>query len=245
MGHIPLEDTCEGNFLHYQLRERVPRLEVTDTDFGISYGAYRSTDDEDTYFWRIGNFLCPFYTQVPFGPLAATRAVRAWVPLDDEHTMSVTMAAPPLAEIVPNPEQLKKPGAMCLVNQILPDTTGWYGRSRFAADMSNDHLLDRERAKRGESYAGLPGLIAEDQAVTESMGPICDRTQEHLGSSDLTIIRTRLRLIKAAQALRATGEMPPGVDHPEVYRQRAGGVMLPRSAHWFDATRSLRTALLT
>jgi phthalate 4,5-dioxygenase oxygenase subunit len=240
MGHITLDDTYEGNFLHYQLKERAPHLEVTDTEFGISYGAYRSTDDEDTYFWRIGNFLCPFYAQVPLGPLAIIRAVRAWVPIDDEHTMSVTMVAPPVAELVPNPEQLRKPGALCVITQMLPDTAGWYGRARFKANMANDHLLDRERIRRGESYTGLPGLVAEDHAVTESMGPICDRSHEHLGTSDVTIIRTRRCLIRAAQALRSTGEIPPGVDTPEVYRQRAGGVVLPRSANWFEATKGLR-----
>ncbi|PYR75700.1 MAG: (2Fe-2S)-binding protein [Acidobacteria bacterium] len=241
MGHITVDDTYDGNFIHYQIRERAPRYEVTDTEFGISYGAYRPTDNDDTYFWRIGNFLCPFYTQVPLGPLPLRRAVRAWVPMDDEHTMSFNMVAPSVAEIVPDPERLKKPGGIVGTTEMLPDTTDWYGRSRLKADIVNDHLLDRERAGRGESYTGLPGLVAEDHAVTESMGSICDRSQEHLGTSDVMIIRTRLRLIRAAQALRTTGEIPPGVDNPEVYRQRAGGVMLPRSANWFEATKSLRT----
>ena len=39
-------------------------------------------------------------------------------------------------------------------------------------------------------------------AVTETMGPIYDRTQERLGSTDAMIIRTRRRLISAATALR-------------------------------------------
>ena len=58
------------------------------------------------------------------------------------------------------------------------------------------------------------------------------------------VIRTRLRLIRAAQALRERGEIPPGVDHPEFYRQRSGGVILPRSADWFEATRDLRKAFV-
>ena len=32
------------------------------------------------------------------------------------------------------------------------------------------------------------------------------------------------------------GNIPPTVDHPELYRQRSGGVMLPRSADWVEAT---------
>jgi hypothetical protein len=34
------------------------------------------------------------------------------------------------------------------------------------------------------------------------------------------------------------------VDHPEFYRQRSRGVILPRSADWFEATRDLRKAFV-
>jgi hypothetical protein len=74
------------------------------------------------------------------------------------------------------------------------------------------------------------------------MGTIIDRTQEHLGSSDAMVIRTRRRALNAAKALRDTGAVPPGVDDPTVYRARSGGVILPRSASWLEATRDLRQA---
>jgi phthalate 4,5-dioxygenase oxygenase subunit len=72
------------------------------------------------------------------------------------------------------------------------------------------------------------------------MGTIYRRTAEHLGTSDVMIIRTRRRLINAAKALRESGTIPPGVDEPEVYRVRSGGIILPRSADWREATRHLR-----
>src|SRR2546428_14107550 len=72
------------------------------------------------------------------------------------------------------------------------------------------------------------------------MGPIVDRTREHLGASDAMIIRTRRRVINAAKALRDDGKLPPGVDDPAVYRYRSGGVILPRDAEWLDATKELR-----
>ena len=74
------------------------------------------------------------------------------------------------------------------------------------------------------------------------MGPIYDRTQEHLGSSDAMIIRTRRRLLQAAQALAQAGTVPPGVDQPELYRQRSGGIILPEGADWVNATEELRKA---
>jgi hypothetical protein len=47
--------------------------------------------------------------------------------------------------------------------------------------------------------------------VTESMGPIYDRTQEQLGSTDRAISRMRHILISAAKGL-AEGKTPPAVD---------------------------------
>jgi phthalate 4,5-dioxygenase len=74
------------------------------------------------------------------------------------------------------------------------------------------------------------------------MGPIYNRTQEHLGTSDAMVIRARRRVIGAARALRDAGTVPPGVDSPGVYRYRSGGVILPRDADWLDATKELRQA---
>jgi phthalate 4,5-dioxygenase oxygenase subunit len=58
------------------------------------------------------------------------------------------------------------------------------------------------------------------------------------------IIRTRRRAINAAKALRDGGVVPPGVDNPEIYRYRSGGVILPRNADWLEATKELRQAFV-
>jgi hypothetical protein len=58
------------------------------------------------------------------------------------------------------------------------------------------------------------------------------------------IIRTRRRLIEAARDLQMNGILPPGVDSPELYRQRSGEVMLPRNADWWEATGELRKAFI-
>jgi hypothetical protein len=76
------------------------------------------------------------------------------------------------------------------------------------------------------------------------MGPIYDRSNERLGSTDLLIIRTRQRILGALKALREHGTTPPGVDDPALYRVRAGGVLLPWSADWAKATEDLRRAFV-
>jgi hypothetical protein len=72
------------------------------------------------------------------------------------------------------------------------------------------------------------------------MGPIYDRSHEHLATGDAMIIRTRRRLLDAALALANGGVSAPCVDEPQAWLQRSGGVILPRDADFVAATEELR-----
>jgi hypothetical protein len=112
------------------------------------------------------------------------------------------------------------------------------------ANAANDYKIDRDKQRRREDYTGIPGIHTQDQAITESMGTIYDRETERLGTSDVMVIRVRRRLIEAARAHAERGLTPPGVDNPEVYGVRSGGVFLPRDANWIEATTELRKAFV-
>jgi hypothetical protein len=51
-------------------------------------------------------------------------------------------------------------------------------------------------------------------------------------------------MIAAAKAFRDEAVVPPGVDNPEFYSHRSGGVILPRSVDWWTATSELRKAFV-
>ncbi len=125
-----------------------------------------------------------------------------------------------------------------------PNSTDWLGRFRLVQAAENDYLIDREKQRSRQSFTGIDGIPVQDAMVTESMGPIADRTAEHLASSDVMIIRTRRRLLEAVRALQESGTTPPGVDEPGVYLVRSGGVILPESVHWIEGTKSLREAFV-
>jgi hypothetical protein len=78
---------------------------------------------------------------------------------------------------------------------------------RYTAE--NDYLIDRE-VQRNSTFSGVADFVSQDLMVTESMGPIYDRTQEQLGSTDKAISRMRHLLISAAKGL-AEGKEPPAV----------------------------------
>ncbi len=234
LGGVDASEVPPDSWARYALADRAPRYEVTDTDSGVMYGAYRPAET-DTNYWRIANFLFPFYAMIPTGVLGLEVRVRAWVPMDDAHTLAflITHGAPPPP---------RNAGRQAVAPpETLPNTTDWYGRFRCAADGTNDYLIDR-KAQKTVSFTGIGSIHLQDQAVTESMGPVYDRTREHLGTSDAMVIRTRKRLLDAARALRDRGQIPPGVDDPRVYAVRSGGVVLPRGADWIEATQKLRTA---
>jgi phthalate 4,5-dioxygenase len=244
-GSLPPSVATPGTFSYYELTNRAPRYQVVDTPYGTMYGAYRPAE-EDTYYWRVAHFLFPFYTMPPVGLLGIKITARCWVPMDDEHTMFFMMSP----RLRPAPEAQRaaqsdaSPTAAFGPTKLLPNTTGPYGRFLPEPSRANDYLLDREEQRRGGSYTGVRGIHMQDQAITESMGPIWDRAREHLGSSDTMVVRTRLRLLNAVKALRDRGVTPPGVDEPSIYGVRAGGVILPRDADWLEATEELRAGFV-
>jgi hypothetical protein len=250
LGAVRPGDTTPGTFDYYNVADRAPRYEVVDTEFGTSYGAYRPAE-ADTYYWRIAHFLFPFFTMIPTGVLGMQVLVRAWVPIDDEHVMFWSIGAPRTREgrgstggasgLSAAGRSVAAAGSRAGGFEFLTDTSDWLGKFRLAQNKENDYLINRD-AQKTESFTGIAGIHQQDQAVTESMGPIYDRTQEHLGTSDAMVIRTRRRVLSAARALRETRATPPGVDDATVYRYRSGGVILPRGTDWLEATKEARTA---
>jgi hypothetical protein len=231
-GGLNAEDMPDASWARYALANRAPRYALADIDAGTVYGAYRPAGP-DTDYWRIANFLFPFYVMTPTGVLGLEKRFRAWVPMDDDHTLAFTVGRPGAAAL----------GGARLVPSAATNGRGWYDRFRPLERLDNDYFIDRQaqRANLGPAgYTGIASGYMQDQMITESMGPIYDRAQEHLGSSDAMIIRVRRRLIAAVQALAEAGRTPPGVDLPAAYAVRSGGVELPRGADWLGATAALR-----
>jgi hypothetical protein len=172
---------------------------------------------------------------IPTGVLGDQILARAWVPMDDTHTMFFSMTKRALGV-----QRATQRGL-----ELLPNTTDWYGRFRMESNAGNDYRIDRAAQRSKAEYTGIPGVHTQDQAVTESMGAIYDRSQEHLGASDAMVIRVRRRLLETARALAEHGRVPYSAEHPEVYRQRSGGILLPEGADWVAATQDLRQAYAT
>ena len=111
-------------------------------------------------------------------------------------------------------------------------------------DFSNNFHLDYNLQKT-EQFTGIINFGMQDSGIQVSMGPIYDRTHEHLGSSDTGIIRVRRRWLSSARALREQGTLPPAVNDPELFRARAVPIVLPKDVPWAGATEELRKSKVT
>jgi phthalate 4,5-dioxygenase len=232
-GSVQPDEVPPDSLMRWTVTNRAPEYHVTDTDYGTLYCAYRPAEPGQTY-WRFANFLFPFWTQTPQGPFNRVNT-RAWVPMDDTHTMFVSLSW----RGSPTSMRPLKSGQMVPGSRLgfdyLPNTTDWYGRWRLTQNPSNDWMIDRQ-AQKTESFTGIASIHGQDQAVTESMGPITDHEFENLGPSDIMIARTRRRLLRAARAFAKDGKVPPGVDEPEIYtRVRSGDFVTDAKIAWRDA----------
>lgn len=68
------------------------------------------------------------------------------------------------------------------------------------------------------SWTGIKGFQHQDIMALESMGPIVDRSREHLGMSDVAVIRMRRRLVEAIRRLES-GETLIGQDGTVPYER--------------------------
>jgi phthalate 4,5-dioxygenase len=225
-GHVEAEDLAENDPILHTVAIRTPDYQIADTGWGTTYAGYRPVGPGRTS-WRFGNFLFPFWAQVPNGEFGSHVQVRGWIPLDDEHTMYCVLWWKRGLSAMTGGNPAYKDGApiggMGRRNDFLPNTSDWLGRWRLAANESNDWRIDRAAQRDGTIYSGIESVHLQDQAVTESMGTILDHTLEHLAPSDLMIARTRRRLLTAARALRDKGALPPGAEDTGVFRDARGG----------------------
>lgn len=203
-------DSSHTSFLHNNnlqdaerlKRDGAPRLEAESTAYGMRAVSIRKAGTERIYV-RTSPYILPSFSIVPGPPTAKfeeddIRGFRFWVPIDDTTTWLyiLNMRRKPFSDDERH----------ALRSWIAPD----YRRVRNAG---NNYLQDRDR-QRTASYTGIDAVnpAEQDGCATESMGAICDRSREHLGYSDLTIIALRKML------LRALSDVAEGKDPPHVIR---------------------------
>jgi hypothetical protein len=208
--------------------DRAPEFRVVETDFGLLIGARRRVSETEDY-WRVTPYSLPFYTVIPNIPDADRYfAGHGWVPIDDEHLSMVTYSwhpTRPMSDFGPTPGHP--------AHHVRKGPDGL----RPLQSRENDYLIDRA-AQRTTSYTGIENASIQDRAIQETMGPIYDRTQEHLGSADAAIIMMRRLLMRLAQQLEE-GQEPYAAQHGEIMTLRSAGLMTEKGISFVEASEPL------
>lgn len=210
--------------------DRSPVFELEEMPYGLEIAARREAGP-DHHYWRVTQFLMPFYSMIPPTGAFEDSALEpydghAWVPIDDEDTWTWSFSASPQRDYDPD-EAAHRGGPDGFWGPIDENYRPLYNRS-------NEYGLDRDRQRR-DNYTGIVGVPNQDAAVQESMGPISDRSGEHLGWSDRGIVAFRRLLLNAARDLEE-GAMPPGVEDGGIYNVRSAAFRIPRDADRREAT---------
>jgi phthalate 4,5-dioxygenase len=227
---VPLEVAGGAGSFH---RDRTPDLWAVPMEYGAVYAAQRQWDDEENQYYRIAQFLFPFYTMIP-----GAGSLSVWLPLDDDHTVMIWLRTNLREPVSTEKRALQDPYRR--IGGYLPATSDPLTRWRPPAHAGNDYLRDYE-IERTRMFTGIPrDPKTQDLAMTESMGSINNRTLEHLGRSDAMIIAVRRLLLAAAKAHRDAGAVHATVENASFYRVRSGSVILPKGVDWFEATAEQR-----
>jgi phenylpropionate dioxygenase-like ring-hydroxylating dioxygenase large terminal subunit len=231
----------DGSFLR-NYDALVPRIDVERTPYGYNYTGIRARG-EDTQWVRLYHYVMPV-TQIrgriqdPTIPnLHSTINGHFWVPLDDTHTATYNWM------YAYDPAQPVTPEYAAYVERYTgrgPEHLDPNRPFRSLQTIENDYLIDRA-AQKTKTFTGITGISTQDVALQEGMGPIVDRSREHLGTTDRAIIVMRQLLLEAIDDVSA-GRSPRGTDAADYRDIRALDHLIPKSVNWQDALKDERVA---
>ncbi|MGP0089799.1 MAG: Rieske 2Fe-2S domain-containing protein [Xanthobacteraceae bacterium] len=199
-----------------------PAIECEETPYLMRVGAIRTTNDPDLKYVRSTEWIAPFYCYIATGP-HESRLFKAWHPIDDYSCYTFYIHFDP-----DRPLDVEAIYANWGHRTSPPDY-------KTVHTLENMHLQDRERMKRG-NFSGVLGASIQDRAVQESMGPLYDRTKEHLGTSDKAVIFYRRLLLKKLEEMDE-GKPLPAHDPSLDFNHRAGSFNMPANLPWQEVVK--------
>lgn len=163
-----------------------PEIEVEETDYGMRLIALRHLEDGRTHV-RVTNQIFPEAICIP---ISNEMIITQWhVPVDDENCYWYSMFTSfgdPVNKDLMRKQRMKE--------HRLPDYAPLKNKR-------NNYGYDPAEQAR-ETYTGMGmDINVHDQWAVESPGPIFDRTKEHLGKTDVGIIKYRKILREAIASL--------------------------------------------
>lgn len=199
-----------------------PEIECEETPYLMRHVAIRETADPNSKYVRIFEWVAPFYCYIATGA-HESQLFKAWHPIDDNSCFTFYVHFDP-----DRPLDTEAIYANWGHRTSPPDY-------KTVHTVANMHLQDRELMERG-NFSGVIGASIQDRAMQEGMGPICDRSKEHLGTSDKAVIFYRRLLLKKLGDL-TEGKPLPAHDASLTFDQRGYSSKMPADQPWHDVAK--------
>lgn len=176
-----------------------PDIQVEPAPYGMRLTALRKLSETDTHV-RVTNLVFP---QAFVIPMSSEMTISQWhVPVDDTHCYWYAIFT---SFTGPVDKQQMRDQRLATIE--LPDYT-----SRKNKRNNYGYSVEEQLSA---TYTGMGmDINVHDQWACESLGPIQDRTREHLGTTDKAVIAYRRLLVNAIEGTQA-GEVAPMLPTPD------------------------------
>lgn len=213
--------------------DNAPRLDLEDTEFGWHYAAFRKMPPKDGVAvenCRIVPLIMPWTRIIP-SPNSYYTVFE--VAADDYNTSTFIVV-----------DSSQKVDEKHIIKILGLDDPRFYDPEtcEFTAIPAKRWGQNREAMK--QAWTGLRGIETEDAIISLSMGPIMNRTKEHLVTADQGVMRLRRRIIQSIKLMQDGGD-PFGVMIPDLTKIVAGDYTIPVGTRWQElapANAALRSA---
>jgi phthalate 4,5-dioxygenase len=182
------------------VEDNAPSFEIEDTQYGFHYAAMRRGSGPDgqpvVKNIRVVPLIMPYGRIIP----APSFFFHVFEVPDGDYATSTYIVVHGYAPV--NREKI-----IALLG--LDDERYWNRKTLDFEGTWADHF-GQNRDAMTRDWSGLGGVEKEDAIMSLSMGPMFDRTREHLVAADQAVVRLRRRLLDSVRALEA-GEEPLGL----------------------------------
>ena len=197
-----------------------PKLEIENTAFGFHYAGIRQLPPNAgaKYNARLVPLFMPNGRIIEFPDFYTTVFD---TPIDDYNTASYLVDASDVRPLEIK-SRLKRSGL---------EEERYYKDYNFVATAKDGYQQDREAMRARQSWSGFHGITQEDAVISTSMGPIYDRSTEHIVAADAAIVRLRTRLMDSLKLTEA-GQPPLAVNQADMTHMRGFDVQLQEGESW-------------
>ncbi|MEV6925184.1 Rieske 2Fe-2S domain-containing protein [Dactylosporangium sp. NPDC051485] len=210
-GEFGTAEDSDMNLGALAVLDNAPDLELEDTTFGFRCAAVRRGGTDATgapiRSVRIVPVILPTCRIIP-----AANGFRFFVfevPMSDTRTSTYT--------VVHGPRPADREALLRTLG--LADERFWNDRDcDFRATWADG--LGQDRALMASNWTGFAGIEQEDVVLSLSMGPILDRSREHMVAADHGVIHLRARLLESVRRSES-GQAPIGLEQDDHRATRA------------------------